>query len=134
MVVVFLTGGRHAVSVHLHRHPVAPGRDPGDGQPHSVGQPWSRPRHCRPGRHRPACDEILDNRENTVAFFDATGVSIPAAVSTFAHETYKVPRSWAERAYPNLVYFNALDRGNHFAALQEPALFTELRAAFRTLR
>jgi pimeloyl-ACP methyl ester carboxylesterase len=97
-------------------------------------------------------DEVLDNItftwltntgvssarlywENTVGFFDVKGVSIPAAVSTFAHEIYKVPRSWAERAYPNLVYFNELDRGNHFAAWQEPALFSaELRAGFRSLR
>jgi pimeloyl-ACP methyl ester carboxylesterase len=97
-------------------------------------------------------DEILDNItltwltntgvssarlywENTVGFFDVKGVSVPAAVSTFAHEIYKVPRSWAERAYPNLMYFNEVDRGNHFAAWQEPTLFTaELRAAFRSLR
>jgi pimeloyl-ACP methyl ester carboxylesterase len=97
-------------------------------------------------------DEVLDNVtftwltntgvssarlywENTVGFFDVKGVSIPAAVSTFAHEIYKVPRSWAERAYPKLIYFNELDRGNHFAAWQEPALFSaELRAAFRSLR
>jgi hypothetical protein len=97
-------------------------------------------------------DEILDNVtfywltntgvssarlywENTVGFFDVKGVSIPAAVSTFAHEIYKVPRSWAERAYPNLIYFNELDRGNHFAAWQEPGLFSaELRAAFRSVR
>jgi pimeloyl-ACP methyl ester carboxylesterase len=97
-------------------------------------------------------DEVLDNVtfywltntgvssarmywENTVGFFDVKGVSIPAAVSTFAHEIYTVPRSWAERAYPKLIYFNALDRGNHFAAWQEPALFSgELRAAFRSLR
>ncbi|MEU8608359.1 epoxide hydrolase family protein [Actinoplanes sp. NPDC048791] len=97
-------------------------------------------------------DEVLDNItftwltntgvssarlywENTVGFFDAKGVTVPAAVSTFAHEIYTVPRSWAEQAYPNLIYFNALDKGNHFAAWQEPALFAaELRAAFRSLR
>jgi pimeloyl-ACP methyl ester carboxylesterase len=97
-------------------------------------------------------DEVLDNVtftwltntgvssarlywESTVGFFDVKGVTVPAAVSTFAHEIYKVPRSWAERAYPNLIYFNELDRGNHFAAWQEPKLFTaELRAAFRSLR
>jgi pimeloyl-ACP methyl ester carboxylesterase len=97
-------------------------------------------------------DEVLDNVtftwltntgvssarlywENTVGFFDVKGVTVPAAVSTFANEIYRVPRSWAERAYPNLIYFNALDRGNHFAAWQEPALFaSELRAAFRSLR
>jgi len=73
--------------------------------------------------------------ENTVGFFDAKNVSIPAAVSVFPHEIYKAPRSWAERAYPNLIYFNEVDRGNHFAAWQEPALFSsEVRAAFRSLR
>jgi pimeloyl-ACP methyl ester carboxylesterase len=73
--------------------------------------------------------------ENKVGFFDVKNVSIPAAVSTFAHEIYKVPQSWAEQAYPNLIYFNELDRGNHFAAWQEPELFAgEMRAAFRSLR
>jgi pimeloyl-ACP methyl ester carboxylesterase len=97
-------------------------------------------------------DEVLDNItfywftntgvssarlywENKVGFFDVKNVSIPAAVSVFPHEIYKAPRSWAERAYPNLIYFNEVDRGNHFAAWQEPTLFTsEVRAAFRTLR
>ena len=74
-------------------------------------------------------------KRNSVGFFDVKGVTVPAAVSTFPHEIYQVPRSWAERAYPNLIYFNALDRGNHFAAWQEPDLFTtEVRAAFRSLR
>ena len=73
--------------------------------------------------------------ENKFGFFDVKNVSVPAAVSTFAHEIYKVPRSWAERAYPNLIYFNELDRGNHFAAWQEPELFAaELRAGLRSLR
>jgi hypothetical protein len=49
--------------------------------------------------------------------------------------SYQVPRSWAEKAYPNLIYFNELSEGNHFAAWQEPELFTaELRTAFRSLR
>src|SRR6266699_3776054 len=73
--------------------------------------------------------------ENTYGFFDAKNVSIPAAVSVFAHEIYQAPRSWVERAYPNLVYFNEVDRGCHFAAWQEPVLFAaEVRAAFRSLR
>jgi pimeloyl-ACP methyl ester carboxylesterase len=73
--------------------------------------------------------------ENTFDFFGVHNVAIPAAVSTFVHEIYMVPRSWAERAYPKLIYFNALDRGNHFAAWQEPALFSsEVRAGFRSLR
>lgn len=57
------------------------------------------------------------------------------AVSVFPHEICKAPRSWAGRAYPSLIYFNEVDRGNHFAAWREPALFaTEARAAFRSLR
>jgi pimeloyl-ACP methyl ester carboxylesterase len=73
--------------------------------------------------------------ENTLGFFDVKGVTVPAAVSVFPRELYRAPRSWTERAYPNLVYFNEVDRGNHFAAWQEPELFTsEVRAAFRSLR
>ena len=97
-------------------------------------------------------DEILDNVtfywltdtaissarlywENKNDFFGVKGVRIPAAVSVFPKEIYKAPRSWAERAYSNLIYFNEVDRGCHFAAWQEPTLFTaELRAAFRSLR
>jgi pimeloyl-ACP methyl ester carboxylesterase len=73
--------------------------------------------------------------ENTVGFFDVKGVAIPVGVTVFPHELYQAPRSWAERAYPNLIYFNEVDRGNHFAAWQEPTLFAaEVRAAFRSLR
>ena len=73
--------------------------------------------------------------ESTYGFFDAKGVSIPAAATVFPHELYQAPRSWAERAYPKLIYFHEVDRGDHFAAWQEPALFaTEIRAAFRSLR
>lgn len=62
-------------------------------------------------------------------------VSIPAAVSRFPREIIPVPRSWAERAYPNLVYFNELEKGGHFAAWEQPELFAaEMRAAFRSLR
>ena len=62
-------------------------------------------------------------------------VSIPAAVSGFPGEIIPVPRSWAERAYPNLVYFNKLEKGGHFAAWEQPELFAgEMRAAFRSLR
>ena len=57
------------------------------------------------------------------------------AVSRFPREIIPVPRSWAERAYPNLVYFNELDKGGHFAAWEQPELFAgEMRAAFRSLR
>jgi len=73
--------------------------------------------------------------DNKFGFFNVKGVAIPAGVSAFAHEIYKAPRSWAERAYPKLIHYNELDAGNHFAAWQEPALFAaELRAAFRSLR
>ncbi len=61
--------------------------------------------------------------------------SIPAAVSVFPDELYQAPRSWAERAYHNLIYYNELDRGGHFAAWEQPELFSsEVRAAFRSLR
>jgi pimeloyl-ACP methyl ester carboxylesterase len=97
-------------------------------------------------------DEILDNItltwvtntgissgrlywENTLGFFDVKGVTVPTAVSVFPRELYQAPRSWTERAYPNLIYFHEVDKGNHFAAWQEPELFTsELRVAFRSLR
>jgi pimeloyl-ACP methyl ester carboxylesterase len=97
-------------------------------------------------------DEILDNItlywltntgvsasrlywEYKGGFFNAKGVTIPVAVTVFPGEQYQAPRSWAERAYPNLIYFNEVDRGGHFAAWEEPELFAkELRAAFRSLR
>jgi pimeloyl-ACP methyl ester carboxylesterase len=97
-------------------------------------------------------DEVLDNItltwftntgvssgrlywENKLGFFDVKGVSVPAAVSVFPKELYQAPRSWAEKAYPKLMYFNEVDRGNHFAAWQEPQLFTEeVRAGLRSLR
>jgi pimeloyl-ACP methyl ester carboxylesterase len=68
-------------------------------------------------------------------FFNTKGVSIPVAVSVFPGEQYQAPRSWAEKAYPNLIYFNEVDKGGHFAAWEEPQLFSEdVRAAFRSLR
>jgi pimeloyl-ACP methyl ester carboxylesterase len=74
--------------------------------------------------------------ENKADFFDAKPITIPFAISVFPDELYQAPRSWAERAYPNnLIYFNQLDRGGHFAAWEQPELFTsELRAAFKSLR
>jgi pimeloyl-ACP methyl ester carboxylesterase len=97
-------------------------------------------------------DEVLDNItftwltntgissgrlywENKLGFFDIKNVSTPAAVSVFPRELYQAPRSWAEKAYPNLIYFNEVDRGDHFAAWQEPQLFSEeVRAGFHALR
>ena len=68
-------------------------------------------------------------------FFDVRNVAIPVAVSVFPDEIYAAPRSWAEQAYPKLIYFNRLDVGGHFAAWEQPVLFTqELRAAFKSLR
>ncbi|HWS80252.1 MAG TPA: alpha/beta fold hydrolase, partial [Rubrobacter sp.] len=97
-------------------------------------------------------DEILDNItlywltntgisasrlywEYKGGFFNAKGVTIPVAVSVFPGEQYEAPRSWAEKAYPDLIYFNEVDKGGHFAAWEEPQLFSEeVRAAFRSLR
>ena len=97
-------------------------------------------------------DEVLDNItlywltntgvsasrlywENKLGFFDFKGATVPAAVSVFPNELYRAPRSWAEQAFPNLIYFNEVDRGNHFAAWQEPQLFSqEVRAGFKSLR
>jgi pimeloyl-ACP methyl ester carboxylesterase len=74
--------------------------------------------------------------ENTASFFDAKPITIPFAISVFPDELYQAPRSWAEEAYPgNLIHYNRLDRGGHFAAWEQPQLFAEeMRAAFRSLR
>jgi pimeloyl-ACP methyl ester carboxylesterase len=74
--------------------------------------------------------------ENKADFFDAKPITIPFAISVFPGELYQAPRSWAERAYPrNLLYYNRLDRGGHFAAWEQPDLFAaEMRASFKTLR
>jgi pimeloyl-ACP methyl ester carboxylesterase len=97
-------------------------------------------------------DEILDNItlfwltktgvsasrlywEYKGGFWNAKGVSIPVAVSVFPGEAYQAPRSWAERAYPNLIHYNRLPHGGHFAAWEQPQLFSEeVRASFRSLR
>jgi pimeloyl-ACP methyl ester carboxylesterase len=97
-------------------------------------------------------DEILDNItlywltntgvsasrlywEYKGGFFNTKGVSIPVAVSVFPGEQYQAPRSWAEKAYPNLIYFHEVDKGGHFAAWEQPQLFSEeIRAAFQSLR
>jgi pimeloyl-ACP methyl ester carboxylesterase len=73
--------------------------------------------------------------ENKLNFFAPKHVTIPVAVSAFPDELYQAPRSWTERAYPKLVYYNKLDKGGHFAAWEQPELFSsELRAAFQSLR
>src|SRR4051794_8811355 len=62
---------------------------------------------------------------STGGFFDIRGVQVPVAVSAFPDEIYAAPRSWAERAYPKLIHYNRLDKGGHFAAWEQPHLFTE---------
>jgi pimeloyl-ACP methyl ester carboxylesterase len=97
-------------------------------------------------------DEILDNItlywmtntgissgrlywDNKFGFFDTKNVTVPVGVSVFPGELYQAPRSWAEQAYPNLVYYNQLDVGGHFAAWEQPQIFSdEVRASFRSLR
>ena len=73
--------------------------------------------------------------ENTLAFFAPKNITIPVAVSAFPDELYQCPRSWAERAYPKLIYYNKVDKGGHFAAWEQPQLFSqEMGAAFKQLR
>jgi pimeloyl-ACP methyl ester carboxylesterase len=73
--------------------------------------------------------------ESKLAFFAPKGVKLPTAVSVFPDELYAAPRSWTEQAYPNLIHYNRLPKGGHFAAWEQPQLLSqELRAAFRSLR
>jgi pimeloyl-ACP methyl ester carboxylesterase len=73
--------------------------------------------------------------ESKLAFFAPKGIALPVAVSAFPDELYQAPRSWAEKAYPRLIHYNKLDKGGHFAAWEQPALFSaEMRAAFKSLR
>jgi pimeloyl-ACP methyl ester carboxylesterase len=122
----------------------------GDGQP--AGAFVSALNRTASGTGELTRDEVLDNVtlywltntgvsasrlywEYKGGFFNVKGVSIPVAVTVFPSEQYQAPRSWAEQAYPNLIYYNEVDRGGHFAAWEEPQLFAEeVRAAFRSLR
>jgi pimeloyl-ACP methyl ester carboxylesterase len=126
--------------------------DHGDG----TGQPGLVQQVLEGNLQRPSDltrDDILDNItlywltntgvssarlywENKADFFDAKDISIPYAISVFPDELYQAPRSWAEQAYPdNLIHFNELDRGGHFAAWEQPQLFCqEMRDSFRSLR
>jgi pimeloyl-ACP methyl ester carboxylesterase len=120
----------------------------GTGQPGLVTQVWEGTLPSDLTR-----DDLLDNItlywltntgvsaarlywENKADFFDAKAITIPFAISVFPDELYQAPRSWAERAYPdNLIHYNRLDQGGHFAAWEQPQLFAEeLRLAFRSLR
>ncbi|WP_156878047.1 epoxide hydrolase family protein [Sinorhizobium americanum] len=97
-------------------------------------------------------DEILDNIslywltntgvsasrlywEYKGGFFNTKGVTIPVAVSVFPGEQYEAPRSWTEKAYPNLIHYNKVEKGGHFAAWEQPMLFAkELRDGFKSVR
>ncbi len=97
-------------------------------------------------------DDVLDNvtltwltntgissarlyRENKLPFFAPMGVTIPVAVSAFPDELYQAPRSWVERAYPNLIHYNKVEEGGHFAAWEQPQILSEeIRSSFRSLR
>jgi pimeloyl-ACP methyl ester carboxylesterase len=73
--------------------------------------------------------------ENKLAFFAPKGIKIPVAVSAFPDELYQAPKSWVEQAFPNLLYYNRLQKGGHFAAWEQPDVLTkELRVAFKPLR
>jgi pimeloyl-ACP methyl ester carboxylesterase len=73
--------------------------------------------------------------ESKLVFFAPKGVPLPAAVSAYPDEIYTAPKSWTEKAYPKLIHYNRLPKGCHFAAWEQPQLFTEeLRASFKSLR
>ena len=73
--------------------------------------------------------------ERKLSFFTPKGVKIPVAVSAFPDELFQAPKSWAEQAYPNLIHYNKLPKGGHFAAWEQPEFFSEqLRAGFKSLR
>jgi pimeloyl-ACP methyl ester carboxylesterase len=79
--------------------------------------------------------ENMGKSATSAAAWKTAEISIPVAVTVFPGEVYRAPKSWAERAYRNLIYFNEVDRGGHFAAWEQPELFSaELRAAFKSLR
>jgi pimeloyl-ACP methyl ester carboxylesterase len=73
--------------------------------------------------------------ESKLGYFNVKGVSIPVAVSVFPDELYPAPKSYAEKAYPKLIYYNKVEKGGHFAAWEQPKIFTdEIRASFKSLR
>jgi pimeloyl-ACP methyl ester carboxylesterase len=73
--------------------------------------------------------------EDKRAFFDIRGIQIPVAISAFPDEIYQAPRSWAEKAFPKLIHYNKLEKGGHFAAWEQPQVYTEeIRASFSSFR
>src|SRR6266568_3897136 len=144
---------RHSSSA-TRRHPVS---QPTNGTPttswtFSISTAWHTPRRwgtarrrctrlrIHPSAWRPGCSTTTVSSarlywESKLAFFAPKGVAIPVAVSAFPDELYQAPRSWTERAYPKLIHYNKLDTGGHFAAWEQPQLFSEeVRAGFRSLR
>ena len=97
-------------------------------------------------------DDVLDNitlywltntgisaarsyRENKTSPINAANVAIPAAATVFPDEIYEAPRSWAQLAFRKLIYFHKAEKGGHFAAWEQPKIFSEeIRAGFRSLR
>jgi pimeloyl-ACP methyl ester carboxylesterase len=97
-------------------------------------------------------DDVLDNitltwltntaisqarlyRENKLLFFAPMGVKVPIAVTAFPDELYQAPKSWVERAYPKLMHYNRVEKGGHFAAWEQPKIFSqEVRTGFSSLR
>jgi pimeloyl-ACP methyl ester carboxylesterase len=124
----------------------------GDAKPAATVSAALQRRSSEGARDELTLDDVLDNItlfwltktglsssrlywENKVPFFEATGVSIPVAVSVFPGEFYQPPRTWAERAYPKLIHYNRPEKGAHFPAWEAPQVFSaELRAGFRSLR
>jgi pimeloyl-ACP methyl ester carboxylesterase len=73
--------------------------------------------------------------ESKLSFFGPKGVTLPTAVSAFPDEIYTAPESWVRAAYPNLLHYNRLPKGGHFAAWEQPDSFvSEMRESFATLR
>ncbi len=73
--------------------------------------------------------------ESKLGFFDVKGVELPVGLTVFPDELYPAPQSWAEKAYPKLIHYNRVDEGGHFAAWEQPQIFSEeIRATFRSLR
>lgn len=76
-----------------------------------------------------------ENAKAGYSFFGVKGVKLPVAVSVFPDELYEAPKSWSEKAYPNLIHYNRLPKGGHFAAWEQPEYLTsEIRLAFKSLR
>ena len=109
--------------------------------PRVLGPGSDRKQPLQPNRQEP-CDgrgtAVSAARyywESRINLYNAADVPIPAAVTVFPGENYQAPRSWAERAYHKLIYYNKVDQGGHYAAWEQPKLFSEeVRAGFRPLR